>query len=565
MKLWRDLSIRTKILIAFSSMFVALAALGALAMTRMAGMAEQSATIRNDWMPAGKKIGSLRKAVNHYHLAETEALLAIASNTGAEGIEDAMAAAAAQVEKSYNDFKPLIVAGSETARLMADFGREWPAYRQAALDTVMSARGGNLAGAMNAYADADANANARIVDLLNHNIALNDKGGADAAEEVEKGYRNGRWLLLLGIGASVALGALMSAGLVFGMVAPLLQATNALDRLARGDLDVDVDGAARRDEIGALARGLEIFKGGMRRARELEAEAAGARASQDAQKRAMAAQMADQFEGKVRAILIDVLRASEDFRHSARIMSDAAVEAAAQAKTVAEASEASSSNISSVASATEQLTYSVKEIDAQARESREIAGDSANQAEGADQQMSELAMAAERIGGIVNMIADIAGQTNMLALNATIEAARAGEAGRGFAVVAQEVKTLAEQTSKATAEVGAQINDIQATTQRAAENISTIVRTTERANTIAQAIAEAVYQQGEATKEIASNVQHASHGAYQVAENIGGVLEAAQSSSTASGRMLGAADDLSRQAEALRSEVDNFLGALRAA
>ena len=562
MRIWRDLSIKTKILAAFSVSFLAVAALCGLTLTRMAGMAEESATIRNHWMPAATKVGYLQKALINYRLAENQALLAIASNSDAAGVHDAMAAAAARVEQAYDEYKPFIAGGGEPASIMTGFHRAWPAFRVSAQEAVAMARDGHLADAVKVYAGAD---DAGLVDLLDRQSVLAETGGAAAAAKVEEAYRDGRWRVLLGVLACAIVGAALGAGLIFGMVAPLLRAAQAVDRLSRGDLDVAVEGAERRDEIGALARALEIFKGNMRRARDLENEAKDARSGQESQRRAMAAQMAGQFESKVRTILTVVLRAAEDFSQSARVLSDAAVETATQAQMVADASEASSSNISSVASATEQLTYSVREIDSQARESRQIAGDSANQAEGADRQMRDLAAAANRIGGIVNMIAEIAGQTNMLALNATIEAARAGEAGRGFAVVAQEVKTLAEQTSKATAEIGAQINDVQATTQRAADNISTIVRTTERANTIAGAIAEAVYQQGEATKEIASNVQHASQGAHQVAENIGGVLEAAKSSSAASNRMMNAAGDLARQAEALRGEVDSFLSALRAA
>ena len=218
-----------------------------------------------------------------------------------------------------------------------------------------------------------------------------------------------------------------------------------------------------------------------------------------------------------------------------------------------------------MASATEQLTYSVQEINGQIDQSRHIASESASQAEKTDAQMRELAAAAEKIGGIVSMISDIAGQTNMLALNATIEAARAGEAGRGFAVVAQEVKSLAEQTSRATSDISSQIGDIQATAHRAAQNISGIVHTTEESNRVATTIAAAVSQQGEATSEIARNVQQASKGAQAVAENIGGVLSAAQSASAASTQMLGSAQTLAQQSDRLRREVDSFLATVRAA
>ena len=179
--------------------------------------------------------------------------------------------------------------------------------------------------------------------------------------------------------------------------------------------------------------------------------------------------------------------------------------------------------------------------------------------------MRELAAAADKIGGIVSLISDIAGQTNMLALNATIEAARAGEAGRGFAVVAQEVKSLAEQTSRATSDISSQIGDIQATAHRAAQNISGIVHTTEESNRVATTIAAAVSQQGEATSEIARNVQQASKGAQAVAENIGGVLSAAQNASAASTQMLGWRKHWRSSQIVCAGEVDSFLATVRAA
>ncbi len=565
MNFWRDLSMKTKILTAFGSLVLAVLGLGLLAIVQMSHMAGKAADVRDNWLPSATKIGVLHANVNLYRLAEANSMLAISTNTNAEAVDDTMSAAAAAVDKAYTGYKPLIVPNSDDARLMAEFAKQWPIFRQSALDTLDIARSGNMTGAMNAFNNGDESSRIALSEVLRKDIEFNESEGARTADAEEAIYRFSRIIVFAGLGLGVAIGAAMSVALVFGLVAPLQRATGAVERLASGDLNVSVDGGERRDEVGALGRALDIFKSNMRKARELEADSASARAGQETQRRAMAEKLAGQFERSVHAIVAGVSRSAEEFQATARMMSDTAVETAAQAKTVADASETSSGNIGSVASATEQLSYSVKEISEQVRQSQLIAGESASQAEKTDLQMRELAHAAEKIGGIVSLIADIAGQTNMLALNATIEAARAGEAGRGFAVVAQEVKSLAEQTGKATAEISAQIGDIQATTARAAENISSIVRTTEKVNGIAQAIAASVGQQGDATREIARNIHNASQGAQQVTENISGVLEAAQSASSASSQILASAGDLAQQAGRLRVEVEGFLNSVRAA
>jgi methyl-accepting chemotaxis protein len=298
--------------------------------------------------------------------------------------------------------------------------------------------------------------------------------------------------------------------------------------------------------------------------RRLESEQQQAEAAAADRRRAMHA-MADSFERDVIGIVQTVSTAASQLQATAAAMTATAEETSRQCCAVSAASEQASTNVQTVASAAEELSGSIREISRQVTSSSTIAGEAVNEAQRSDTLVKGLAEAAKKIGAVTSLINDIASQTNLLALNATIEAARAGEAGKGFAVVASEVKNLATQTAKATEEIGAQISAMQGVTEQTVTAIDSIGGTIGKINEIATTIASAVEEQGAATQEISRNVQQAAAGTSEVSNNISSVTQAAGETGAAAGQVLQAAGDLSRQAEQLRGQIDQFLAAVRAA
>ncbi|WP_407159665.1 methyl-accepting chemotaxis protein [Bradyrhizobium sp. STM 3557] len=369
------------------------------------------------------------------------------------------------------------------------------------------------------------------------------------------------------IGIAVVVSVLGSAVFsFFGIARPMTQLNAALGEMARGRLDISIPGADRGDEIGDLAKTVTVIRTNAED--KAHAEAA-AKTEQDAtaarQRKADMQSLAQQFEAVIGEIVNTVSSASSQLESSAGSLTSTADRSKQLATAVASASEEATTNVQSVASSTEEMASSITEISRQVQESARMAGDAVGQARTTTERVSELSKAATRIGDVVELINTIAGQTNLLALNATIEAARAGDAGRGFAVVASEVKALAEQTAKATGEIGQQISGIQAATQESVNAIKEISSTIERLSEISSTIAAAVEEQGAATQEISRNVQQAAHGTQQVSSNIADVERGAAETGSASSQVLAAAKALSGDSSRLKQEVGRFLASVRAA
>jgi methyl-accepting chemotaxis protein len=374
--------------------------------------------------------------------------------------------------------------------------------------------------------------------------------------------------LLMIIGATLLIAVIAMTASCFlarnNIVRPLRSSIDTMKRLAKGDLSAATPAARRNDEIGEIRTALASFKQTLI-AKEASDQATAIEAAAKIERAHRIDEITHEFEALIGEVIETVSSASNRLEDSAGALTKTAARAQELTTTVAATSEQASTNVQSVASATEEMSQSIGEISRHVHESARIASEAVKRANDTNARVGELAQAAARIGDVVELINTIAGQTNLLALNATIEAARAGEAGRGFAVVASEVKALAEQTAKATGEIGQQNAGIQSATRESVDAIQTIGATIGKMSEISATIALAVEQQGASAQDISRNVQQAAMGTQQVTSNIAAVQHGADETGATSVQVHTAAQSLSRDSLRLKSEVDRFMNAVRAA
>jgi methyl-accepting chemotaxis protein len=563
--MFAKLSIRSKVISVVAFLLVTLAGMGLLAVHNMRSMNANTVDIATNWLPSVRVLGELRSGVITYRNVIREHMLA---QTLEEKLasEKTLAGVVESNNKIRQSYEPMISTPEERA-LYEQWGKLWADYKKGTEEVMALSR--KAAGQIPQEAH---DLNSKTVnkiglesdEILKKDIDLNNTGADKAAKDAADSYSSAFMMLAIILGAAIVAGVAVGFYLVRDVSRGIASIVQPMQALGRGELAAEVPHRGEKTEIGTMADALQVFKEALI-AKKAADEAAAADAEAKIERGRRVDNITRDFESMIGEIVETVSSASTQLEASAGTLSATAERSQQLTTAVAAASEEASTNVQSVASATEEMASSVNEISRQVQESARMATEAVDQARKTNDRVGELSKAAARIGDVVELINTIAGQTNLLALNATIEAARAGEAGRGFAVVASEVKALAEQTAKATGEIGQQITGIQAATQESVGAIKEISGTIERLSEISSTIAAAVEEQGAATQEISRNVQQAAQGTQQVSSNITDVQRGASETGSASSQVLDAARSLSGDSNRLKLEVGKFLTSVRAA
>jgi methyl-accepting chemotaxis protein len=558
-------SIRAKITAVVAFLLIAMTGMGLLAVRNMRALNASTVDIGTNWLQSVRVLGDLRAGLITYRNVVREHMLAETAEEK-QAMEKTLNTVIESNLKIRQSYEPLI-SSPEQRTIYNEWVQLSESYEKGVREVLALSR--NSAGKIPHEAHE---LNTKTVNpiglkadaVLKRDIELNNTGADTAVKEAAADYSTAFAVLAAILGAAIVIGIAVGIYLVRDVSRGIASIVAPMQALGHGDLTAQVPHQGETTEIGAMADTLQVFKQALI-AKKAADEAAAVDADAKIERGRRVDGITRDFESMIGEIVETVSSASTQLEASAGTLTATAERAQQLTTAVAAASEEASTNVQSVASATEEMSSSVNEISRQVQESARMAGEAVDQARTTNDRVGELSKAAARIGDVVELINTIAGQTNLLALNATIEAARAGEAGRGFAVVASEVKALAEQTAKATGEIGQQIAGIQSATQDSVNAIKEISGTIEKLSEISSTIAAAVEEQGAATQEISRNVQQAAHGTQQVSANITDVQRGASETGSASSQVLSAAKSLSGDSKRLKLEVGKFLNSVRAA
>ncbi len=484
---------------------------------------------------------------------------------------DPTANASSEVTKVTEDLGKIITrlkADTDAAKdanqkkMLGDLSKEVKTYKEAVefAGSVMDVDFASVGPMMSQFDDGYAKMSDLSDQIIDSNVNAAKAAGADAKKAQAAG------VTFLSIFAIIM--ACISGGIAFMFSRVTVTGINRIakttEELANGNLNVDIQALARRDELKSVVDSLNVFKSNAEEKQRLSQLEAAANRTREERSRQMS-ELAERFRHEAQDMLDALGAAASDLDANGRTLLTIAGENERRSQSAVSSIRNSADNVQNVASATTELSASIGVIGDQAVRSVEIAAEAVSEADRTNESMAELSRAADQIGEVVDLINAIAQQTNLLALNATIESARAGEAGKGFAVVASEVKSLAQQTAKATDEIRDRIKDIQAAAQNGVSAIRGIGETIKHMNEIASSIADSVHQQGDATNEIARNVNEASDGTSMASSSVAQLSASAADTEKASTEMLGAATQLTQRTEAMSENIRRFLAELTAA
>jgi methyl-accepting chemotaxis protein len=555
-----NLSIRNKIIAGFLSLVIVIAALGLTSVQKFAVMNASVEEVTTNYMLGIRYLAEMRGAILHYRLALTKGILHKASGQEVVALGQTLANWKAALAAQEAKYASTMEMGKEKA-IYAECQAAWSSYLDATQQVLGLFQGGRPDDAISLL-DQMAAKGERVDAALDADIRFNVEGGQQWADQAAADYHSGRFLVLVLLGIAIALAATAGYLTVKGIAGPIQAMTAAMRRLVARDVSVVIPAQGRTDEVGQMAAAVEVFKENMIEADRLAAAEKAAQATRERRQAAMERYTQD-FGASISGVMTSLATAAEAMRTASQTMEKATGSVHAEAQGTAESAAKSSQDLVAVAAAVEQMTSSVTEISRQVSTAADVARQAVQRAEASHGTMQGLSDTTTRIGDVVHLISEIAGQTNLLALNATIEAARAGDAGKGFAVVAGEVKALAAQTAKATAEISGQIGMVRTATSEAVAAMTEIGAIIGRLDEVSAAISAAVEEQSATTREIASSIQAVSAATAGTASAMTQVVKVAQDASSASQEVMAGSNGIGTQAGTLRAEVDHFLTAVR--